>query len=378
MRTVTFPVYLKITIVIFLLCLLGFILNIGQDIILPLAFSLLLSILLLPVASFLERKKLPRVLAIAIALLTGIAVIAGVLYFITTQIVSFTADIASIKSNLAVHFQNVQNWVNKSFNITQTEQNQFISKAGEKLKETGTSVAGQTFSSLSQLFSYLVLIPIYSFLLLYYRDLLKNFIVKLCTDQHKERVDEIMHHSKLVIQSYMTGLLIELFIVAAINSAGFLIIGIKYAIFLGLFAAIMNLIPYIGMLIAAVFCMLITLTNSQSMGDVIWVGAVLTAVQFIDNNIIMPNIVSSKVKINALVSILGVLAGGALAGISGMFLSIPFIAISKVIFDRVDSLKPWGMLLSDTITGAKVSKLRLKILKQQEKDEVKEEANINT
>ena len=377
MRLYQLPLYIKLTLVILLLCLLGFIINVGQDIILPFAFSILLSILLLPITAFFERRKIPRVLAITISLLLGILFLFGIIYFITTQIVSFTDDIDSIKSNLAGHFQHAQNWINATFNIPKTQQNQFISNAGEKLKETGTSVAGQTFSSLSQIFSYLVLIPIYAFLLLYYRDLLKNFIIKLCTDEHTERVNEIMHHSRLVIQSYMTGLLIELFIVAAINSAGFLIIGVKYAIFLGLFAAILNLIPYIGMLIASVFCMLITLTNSQNIGDVIWVGVVLTAVQFIDNNIIMPNIVGSKVKINALISILGVLIGGALAGISGMFLSIPFIAIFKVVFDRVDDLKPWGMLLSDTITGAKTSKLRLKILKLKDKEKSKQPADAS-
>lgn len=372
MQTYRLPLYIKLTFTVFLLCLLGFILNIGQDIILPFAFSILLAILLLPITALFERRKIPRVLAITISLLIGVLFLVGVLYFITTQIASFTDDIGSIKAHLATHFQNAQNWVNATFNIPKTQQNQFISNAGEKLKQTGTSMAGQTFTSLSQILSYLVLIPIYSFLLLYYRDLLKNFIVKLCTDEHTERVNEIMHHSKLVIQSYLTGLLIELFIVAAINTAGLLIIGVKYAIFLGLFAAILNLIPYIGMLIASVFCMLITLTNSQNIGDVIWVGVVLAVVQFIDNNIIMPNIVGSKVKINALISILGVLVGGALAGISGMFLSIPFIAIVKVIFDRVDGLKPWGMLLSDTITGAKTSKLRLKILKLKNKERTKE------
>ena len=76
------------------------------------------------------------------------------------------------------------------------------------------------------------------------------------------------------------------------------------------------------------------------------VGVFLT-VQFIDNNLLVPLVVGSKVRINALVSIVGVLIGGALAGISGMFLSIPAIAILKVIFDRVDGLKPWGILLGD-------------------------------
>ena len=72
-------------------------------------------------------------------------------------------------------------------------------------------------------------------------------------------------------------------------------------------------------------------------------------IQFIDNNILVPRIVSSKVQINALISIVIVLMGAALWGIPGMFLSIPFIAVLKIIFDRIDGLKPWGKLLGDDI-----------------------------
>jgi len=159
----------------------------------------------------------------------------------------------------------------------------------------------------------------------------------------------------------MIGLIIEMGIVAAINSAGFFILGIRYAIFLGVLAAILNMIPYIGMLIASIICMLITLTSSTELTDIFGVLGILTVVQFIDNNIIMPRVVSSKVKINALITILGVLVGGALAGISGMFLSIPAIAILKVIFDRIDNMKPWGMLLGDEITGTRKSKIYMKL-----------------
>ena len=103
------------------------------------------------------------------------------------------------------------------------------------------------------------------------------------------------------------------------------------------------------MLIASVFCMLVTLTTSASMSDVGWVLAILVVVQFLDNNILMPRIVGSKVKINALISIIVVIIGGALWGIPGMFLSIPLTAVIKLIFDNIESLKPWGYLLGDTM-----------------------------
>ncbi len=99
--------------------------------------------------------------------------------------------------------------------------------------------------------------------------------------------------------------------------------------------------------------MLITLVSSETTSDVSWVAIVLAAVQFVDNNFLMPLIVGNKVRINALVTIVGVVTGGALCGVSGMFLAIPGLAVMKVIFDRVEGLKPWGMILGDDTTGKK-------------------------
>jgi predicted PurR-regulated permease PerM len=198
-----------------------------------------------------------------------------------------------------------------------------------------------------------VLLPIYTFLIMYYRGLIRKFFMDIFPDRHRKSVEEVMQESKNIVQSYMVGLLIEMAIVTALNATGFLIVGIEYAIFLAVLAAILNMIPYVGMLVATVICVLITLTTSTNLSDMIWVSVTLLVVQFIDNNFLMPYVVSSKVRINALVSIIGVLVGGALAGVSGMFLSIPGIAILKAVFDRVEELKPWGMLMGDDMSMVK-------------------------
>src|SRR5690606_39004056 len=106
---------------------------------------------------------------------------------------------------------------------------------------------------------------------------------------------------------------------------------------------------------------LVTLVSSENLGDVLWVGVVLALVQLIDNNFLMPFIVGSKVRINALATLLGVLVGGALCGIPGMFLAIPGIAVLKVIFDRVDGLKPYGILVGDNVTAPTRSFRRLRM-----------------
>ncbi|MEO5502010.1 MAG: AI-2E family transporter, partial [Ginsengibacter sp.] len=147
--------------------------------------------------------------------------------------------------------------------------------------------------------------------------------------------------------SYMVGLVIEMVIVAVANSAGLLILGVRYAIFFGVMAAVLNIIPYVGMFIATLFTVLVTLTTSNSSSDLIWIIIIFYGIHMIDVNILMPKIVASRLRINALISILGVIIGGALTGISGLFLSVPAIAFIKILCDQVDSLKPWGQLMGD-------------------------------
>lgn len=363
------PFYQQLSLTLISLTIICYTIFIASDIIVPLAFAILLAILLLPITNFLERKKVPRALANIISILIALIFIGSIIYFLSSQISAFMQDLPSIKQHLADHWLTVQKWISQKFHFTRMQQTKFIVTAADNIKNSGSGFLGDTVISVTQALMVLVLLPVYTFLVLYYRGMIKKFFLSVFRDEHEARVMEVLKESRSIVQGYMIGLIIEMGIVAAINSAGFLILGIQYAIFLGVLAAILNMIPYVGMLIASLFCMLITLTNSTEITDIIGVLAILIVVQFIDNNIIMPKVVSSKVKINALITILGVLIGGALAGVSGMFLSIPAIAILKVIFDRVDDLKPWGMILGDEVTGSKKSKLlmKLKFLNESEK-----------
>jgi predicted PurR-regulated permease PerM len=246
-----------------------------------------------------------------------------------------------------MHVNTAQGWIRQNLNISKKQQMEVVTNATNDIKHSGPGIVGSTFLSAAQALLLIVLLPLYTFLMLYYRVMIKKFFTDVFESKHRSKVEEVLRESRSIIQSYMVGLMLEMGIVTVLNAIGFFIIGIRYAIFLAVLSAILNMIPYIGMIIATVICMAITLTTSNEMSPVLWVAAVLTIVQFIDNNFLMPYVVSSKVSINALVSILGVLIGGALGGVSGMFLSIPGLAIMKAVFDRVDGLQPWGLLLGD-------------------------------
>jgi predicted PurR-regulated permease PerM len=361
MNTIHLPYYVQLTIKLVMVFLIGFFVFIGQAVLIPLAFSVLLAILLLPFTNFLEKLHFPKVLANLISIIIAIIFIGGILYFLSSQVSIFLRDIPSIKTNLSDHYQIIQDWIQRRLHISTERQTAMISHATEKVKDSGGMYIGQTFLTITQSVLFIILIMVYTFFILYYRHMIKRFFFAVFKKAHTPKVDEVLVESKNIIQKYITGLLIEMVIVATANSIVLMIIGIKYAIFFGVLAAILNLIPYIGLFISIGFTVLITLTTSASMNSILWVIIGMEAIHFSDANFLMPNIVGSKVKINPLFSIIGVLIGAALMGISGIFLSLPTIAILKIIFDRVDGLEPWGMLLGDELTDAKKRKLFKKI-----------------
>lgn len=362
MTTTPVPFYAKLALCLVSLLILGYIIYAGSGIIMPLCFAIVFAMLLLPVVNWLIRKGIPSVVAMILAILMAALFIGGIIYFLSSQIAEFMSDLPTIKEKLNLHLATAQDWINDRLNIDKKQQAAVAETAKQNL-QSGSGSMGSAFINVASSLAMLILLPIYTFLILYYRKLIHKFLVDVFTDKHKARVEEVLTESKTIIQGFMVGLLLEMAIVTILNTTGFLIIGIQYAVFLAVLAAVLNLIPYIGMLIASVICMVVTLTTSDSMSDIIWVGIVLIVIQFIDNNFIMPYVVSSKVRINALVSIIGVLIGGALAGISGMFLSIPAMAILKVIFDRVEGMKPWGDILGDN-QSILVKKKRTRVKKE--------------
>jgi len=322
-------------------------LYIGQDILEPLGFGFLFAILLRPLEKKLIDWRCPKILAIIISIAVGILCFVAIVTFLSKQVASFIKDIPAIKHNLNDLWERLQDWLAHTFNLTRREQNQIIQKATTDTMN-GLQPLG-TIGTITGSVATLILLPVYVFLFLYYRTLLIRFLLECFDAKHEKSVNEVISEIRYVMHFYITGLLTETTIVAILNVIGLLLIGAPYAILLGIIAAILNLIPYIGGLIAVVLTALITFSNTGSLSKMIWAIIIFMIVQLIDNNFLVPKVIASRVKLNALISIVGVLIGGALCGVGGMFLSIPFIAICKVVFDRVEGLEPWGKVLGDDI-----------------------------
>ena len=308
-----------------------------------------------------EKNKISKVLSIAISLIIAVGFIAGIIYFLSSQIAGFMQDIPSIKEHINEHFIALQHWIKDKIHISFQEQNEYLNEQANKLKETGTGYISHTFFSITEAVMLLILMPIYTFLLLFYKDHIRKFLFAVFKQQHTTGIQNVISQTKLMIRSYMVGLLIEMGIVATANSTGLALLGVKYAIFFGVLAAVLNLIPYIGMFTATLFTVLVSLTTTDNTSKIVWIVVIFYSIHIVDVNFLMPRIVASRLRINALISILGVVIGGTLTGISGLFLSIPAIGFIKIVCDEVEELKPWGMLLGDETTYSKRLKLYKKL-----------------
>lgn len=349
-QAIKFPFYAKLAFTLLSLISIIAIFYYGQDIIIPLLLALLFAILLRPVVTFLNGKiKIPHVIAAIIAVLIFCLFFIGVFYFISVQIGDMANDWGKIKQNLNTHFNNLQELVHDNFNLSKREQKELIDDATKNTMTSGKELVGITLLSFTDIFMNLILIPIYTFLFLLYRNHFIKFLCKLFDQEHHVKLREVLGQIKISVQSYILGLMIEMIVVSVLTSIGFMIIGLKYWILLGVITGVLNLIPYIGITIAGVLSIIASLSGSADLSIVVGIIVVNIVVQLIDNNLLVPMIVSSKVQINALVSIVGIIIGGAMGGFSGMFLAIPMIAILKVIFDRIAPLEPWGYLMGDDL-----------------------------
>ncbi|MFT4154578.1 AI-2E family transporter [Parafilimonas sp.] len=349
----SFPLTVRRSIELIGLVVLGMVIVYGQQIIMPLLMAFFTSIVLLPVYRFLIRIKFPSVLAIFLALLLMVIIIAAIMFFIMMQTRPVVNDFATIKQNIIKHINELSLWFSEQTNISAEQQSKFVNEQSRKILDSAGRYIGGAAGSVGSVIVFFGLLPIYTFLMLLYKDILKQFVYLWFPLQEHAKIKDVLKETESIIKSYIVGLLIQITYITVLLGGGLLIMGIPYALLIGIIFAILNLIPYIGALFGNILGVLLTLSSSPDLSDVITVLVTIAVVQFLDNNILMPRIVGGKVRVNALASLAGVFVGGALAGISGMFLSLPLLAVTKVIFDRTEQFKQWGVLFGDQLPQKK-------------------------
>lgn len=345
-----YPFWLKASVTLAGLSLLFVILSYGKFILMPLAFAAFLSMLLNPIVEKLESWKVGRAFSIIITMLMVLIIFAGVITLISAQFVQFAERVPEVTERLKDVTADGIQFLEETVGLSEEQRTDYLEQGLSNLIDRSGSYVSSILGATTSTFTLMSLLPIFVFFMLYYKEMYQTFFRKLFERKDGvSKIDEVLDNVQDVTQNYLVGLLTVIGILAVLNTTGLMIVGLEHAIFFGVFASLMAIIPYIGIIIGALPPLLFAFLLGDSLITPVLVMAVFGTVQFLEGNFISPRIVGSKVAINPFMAMLALIIGGEIWGISGMILFVPLIGILRVIFTEIDELKPYGYLLGNQI-----------------------------
>src|ERR1035437_552227 len=242
------PFYAKLALIFICSFSFVYIMCVGQYIIIPIVYATIIAILLNPLVTYLTQKKINKIISISMAVALATFVALGILYIMSSQINMFSDTYPQLKKKFIITSAELVQWISETFNIRKVKINDWINETENEA--IGNFAIGETLTETARMMVIVMLLPVYLSMILYYKPLLLEFIRKLFRTEHHTAVAEVLTNSKKIIQNYLVGLFFELIIIAVLYSAGLLLLGVDYAIIMGITGAIVNIIPYIGKIIA--------------------------------------------------------------------------------------------------------------------------------
>ncbi|WP_394991038.1 AI-2E family transporter [Emticicia sp.] len=309
----------------------------------PLCFGGILAALFLPFCNLLQRKKIPKFIAVLSCLLTIIIIVGGLFVLFGWKISDLVKDVELLKQKAIDSGIQLQTYIFNRFGLSNEEQLSILKKEQPSYANVMQTMVG----SLSSLFGNLVLVYIYFVFLLYYRSHIKQFLLKLSLEKNKAEMENIIQTTAKVSQQYLFGLFKMIVCLWILYGIGFSILGVKNAIFFAILCGFLEIVPYIGNIVGTIITAFVAALNGAEpsmLGSIIIVYA---TVQTFQGWVLEPIILGPQVKINPLFTILALVLGQLIWGIPGIILAIPLTAILKIICDHIQSLRPYGFLIGE-------------------------------
>ncbi len=316
----------------------------------PIFLGILFAYLLHPVAKFFERKSLPRIPGILLSVFLGVFIVYGTIFFIYTQLKFLLQDLPTLEAQAVKNIDTFVYQIESQFGTVSEEQHTTLKKSISEFFKSGTDNLDLILTATAQTAFTIFIMPVYIFFLLYYRNKYRDFVLMVLPEKGHQKTDDIIKEISIVIKKYMGGVFIVVLILCVLNSLGLYFVGVKYWLLLGLIAAIFNFIPYFGTILGFIFPLIMALLTGDGPGTAVGVVILFIIIQFLENNILTPNITGGQVRINPFFIILSVLIGGIIWGIPGMFIVVPLMASIRIVCEKIEALKPWAFLISDAGT----------------------------
>lgn len=363
----------KISSILISTVLIGYLVIHGQTFLAPLVFAIFLSILLLPMYNFLYRWIPVDWLVIVLSFLIIIGAVGGIMYFFSVQIYAVFSELSEIQESMSKGINKLNYFIAEKFNLDTEVVRNWIDSQVELLVELPSTYLSTGLSSSSTFLIQSLICIVYMFFILLYKDAFRNFIITQFPKKNRNDIFTVLNSISHVSQQYFLGRLLVMIILAILNSLGLWILGVGFPILWGTLAAVLTIIPYIGTTLGGTFPFIYAFATEDSLWIPVGVVIMYQIVQQLEGNIITPKIVGGTMQLNPFVSIVAMVAGGLVWGVSGLVIALPVIAIIKILFDHIELLQPFGLLLDKDLAINKD-----KFLKEYDEDKYRLEKYLTT
>lgn len=325
----------------------GLLLYFGQTLFIPLLFGLLIAVVMYPMCKWLEQKKWSRTLAVSLSISIVIVLFVLLIWLLLYQAQLFKSDLPVFEMRLEKAFKDFQDWLLVEFGIQKQVQEEWLRDTGRNL---ANNLAGWFQGSIRAILNGLLIvfiIPVFAALFLYNRETFMNFLIRMAGNKHKESLNHIARETVHTYSRFIKGMVLVYVIVGILNTLGLWALGVEHALLFGMLCAIMTIIPYVGIFISALLPISMAWISTGEVWVPLGIVAVFSFVQYLEANVIFPKVVGYQIHVNTWSTLVAILAGGIIWGMSGMILFIPFVAIFKILADNIPGLEPWSILLGD-------------------------------
>lgn len=322
-----------------------YVLIVAREFLYPIFMSILFAYLLYPVEKWLEERGLPRILANFITVIAAMAIFIGALVLLYRQLIGFLGDFPSLQEEAMKNLDRLQQSIDRCFGESDPDDEHWLQTQVSSGLELSGNFLREILMATTGTIAKFGLMPVYIFLALYYRNKFENFIYRQLPPVKHGKARQVIDQISHVTKHYMAGVVSVILILCVLNTAGLYLIGVEYALLLGIISAFINFIPYFGTLIGGAVPLLYTLLVQGDPNKALMVVLFFLVIQFTENNILTPNITGSKVNINPMFTILSIIVGGMIWGLPGMFLAVPYLGMFKVYCDYTPRLEAWSYML---------------------------------
>ena len=306
-----------------------------KDVFIVLLFAIIIASAISPFANWLDSKKFPRLLGVLILYL----IVFGLVIFVLSLVIpSISDDLAQLNSalpnivtNLSTSLENVQKGSPQYLDFISEIQN-LLDSFSNYLQQSSQSVISLVVNIFGGLLSF-VAILVASFYLSVMKEGLEGFIESVVPSKYEPYIIDLWRRSEIKVGRWMQGQLLLAMIVGLVVYIGLSLMGIKFALILGLLALAFEIVPVVGPVLASIPAVFLAFLQDPGLG--FWVIVFYVVVQQFENNVLVPVVLGKTVGLNPVVVIIALLVGGNLAGISGMLISVP---IATIIVEMIDDL----------------------------------------